>query len=648
MRGYVITGDTTYLEPYYAGSGNLKTLQNSLRTLTLGNPIQQDRLTLIDSLVSKKLNVINELVELRRSNRYTTASVIAQSLKGKLIMDAIRQQVEESRFDEIQILNKSKVAKTANLHAMLSILIMSIIFVLTVLIAVFFILKKEIVQRMNAEQKLLKQQDYLNECIVTRTAELRETNDSLRNARRAALNMMEDAIAARNDAEKTGVLLKEEITERNKAEKDVRESEERFRIIAEKVSIGLVMAKQSDSRIVFANPAYHEMLGLRPGELLGQKGPNIYFDPKDSNALEGTLKKQGYLKDYAIQIRKRNSAPMWVLSTVQAIEYKGEPVLMGAYVDITDRKLAEEALRKSEQRLKFHLENSPLAVIEWDAEYIVTQWTREAEKMYGWTKEEVLGKPINSLNMIYIDDEPIVARTMEILSGGKQNTVVSTNRNYTKSGNVIECTWYNSVVLDEHGKMASVMSLVQDITERVTNERNRTLMAEIQSVLISSLSISETIAQVITIIKRATKYDAVGIRLHNGEDFPYVAQEGFSQEFILTESTLVSHTADGEICRDAHGTISLECTCGAVLSGHIDPANPLFTPNGSFWTNNSYPLLGLSADEDPRVNPRNLCIHNGFGSIALIPIRQNEKIIGLLHLNSSKTEAFYSPYYQLL
>ena len=134
--------------------------------------------------------------------------------------------------------------------------------------------------------------------------------------------------------------------------------------------------------------------------------------------------------------------------------------------DFSERKYVEEALRESEQRLKFHFENSPLAVVEWDSNYIVTQWSAEAERMFGWKREETIGKPIMDLNMIYVDDIPKVNRTIERLGSGKEPLVVSSNRNYTKAGDVIECIWYNTVMLDKNGRMSSIMSLVQDITEK--------------------------------------------------------------------------------------------------------------------------------------------------------------------------------------
>ncbi len=140
-------------------------------------------------------------------------------------------------------------------------------------------------------------------------------------------------------------------------------------------------------------------------------------------------------------------------------------------VDITEQKKLEDALRESEQRLKFHFENSPLAIVEWDYNFVVTQWSLEAERIFGWKKEEVLGKLVDSLNIIYAEDIPIVNHTMERLVSGSEKKVISSHRNITRSGDIIECTWYNSVLLDKNGHISSVMSLVEDITDQKLAER---------------------------------------------------------------------------------------------------------------------------------------------------------------------------------
>jgi PAS domain S-box-containing protein len=143
-----------------------------------------------------------------------------------------------------------------------------------------------------------------------------------------------------------------------------------------------------------------------------------------------------------------------------------------------ERKKAEEALHESEERLRLHMENSPMAVIEWDTNFTVTRWAGEAEKIFGWSAEEVVGKPIMDLHLIYEEDIPIVERVMAQLTDGVKRRVVSANRNYTKDRRILHCEWYNSVLLDIKGKMASVMSLVLDLTERKQMEETQSFLLQ--------------------------------------------------------------------------------------------------------------------------------------------------------------------------
>ncbi len=151
-----------------------------------------------------------------------------------------------------------------------------------------------------------------------------------------------------------------------------------------------------------------------------------------------------------------------------------------------ERKQAEEALRASEQRLRFHVENTPMAVIEWDKDFVVTRWAGEAERVFGWSARETLGKPIFDLHMVYEDDIPIVADTMAKLTDGVTRQAVSTNRNWTKSGSVRHCTWYNSVLIGQDERMNSALSLVLDITDRKRAEDRLDLLAETASRLLAS------------------------------------------------------------------------------------------------------------------------------------------------------------------
>ncbi len=184
------------------------------------------------------------------------------------------------------------------------------------------------------------------------------------------------------------------------------------------------------------------------------------------------------------------------------------------------------------------------------------------------------------------------------------------------------------------------ISAVRDVTERRQVELYRTLSNEVLEILNQPAEFQDSIRRVLAIIKTRTKCDAVGIRLENKEDFPYFAQDGFSNDFLCKENTLVTGDSQGGLCRGPDGRVSLECTCGLVVAGKTNPSNPLFTPGGSAWTNNASTLLELPAKADPRVNPRNRCIHEGYASVALVPIRARQQIVGLLQLNDRRKDRF--------
>jgi PAS domain S-box-containing protein len=184
------------------------------------------------------------------------------------------------------------------------------------------------------------------------------------------------------------------------------------------------------------------------------------------------------------------------------------------------------------------------------------------------------------------------------------------------------------------------MRTVTSVTGGEQAERLQYLSFEIMGILNDSSALADALTSILAAIKRETCFDALGIRLKNCDDYPYFVQNGFSHDFLLTENTLTRSAPDGGLCKDDGGNYSLECTCGLVITGQIDPANPLFSPGGSFWTNDTTPLLDLPPSLDPRTNPRNRCIHEGFCSVALIPIRAHREIVGLLQLNGRRKDCF--------
>jgi PAS domain S-box-containing protein len=132
----------------------------------------------------------------------------------------------------------------------------------------------------------------------------------------------------------------------------------------------------------------------------------------------------------------------------------------------SDHRRNEEYLGLALQRLHSHIENSPLAVVEFDADFRVIYWSRLAEHIFGWTAEEILGKHINQIKWVHEEDAERVANLFLDMLKGSCPSNVHTNRNYRKDGSVITCEWYNSALLSPEGELVSVLSRVLDITER--------------------------------------------------------------------------------------------------------------------------------------------------------------------------------------
>ncbi len=132
-----------------------------------------------------------------------------------------------------------------------------------------------------------------------------------------------------------------------------------------------------------------------------------------------------------------------------------------------DRRKAE--LWASEQRLALMVEQSPLAVIEWNLEFEVIKWNVAGELMFGWSAQEALGKHGTEI-MVPEDVRPVVEQIWQDLIDQKGG-MHSINDNLTKDGRRITCEWHNTPLINTEGKISGVLSVIQDITERKRAEQ---------------------------------------------------------------------------------------------------------------------------------------------------------------------------------
>ena len=130
-----------------------------------------------------------------------------------------------------------------------------------------------------------------------------------------------------------------------------------------------------------------------------------------------------------------------------------------------DAMTQENKLRDSQQRLTMHLQRTPLAVIEWNTNFEVTEWNEAAHKIFGYSREEALGN--NDIDLLV--PEHMTERTQKVREQliNNEGGLYSINENITKDGHIILCEWFNTPLVDEEGKVIGIASLAQDVTERV-------------------------------------------------------------------------------------------------------------------------------------------------------------------------------------
>jgi hypothetical protein len=180
----------------------------------------------------------------------------------------------------------------------------------------------------------------------------------------------------------------------------------------------------------------------------------------------------------------------------------------------------------------------------------------------------------------------------------------------------------------------------RDITERKEIRARQELAGKILARLNQKSQKLDLIRDVVKLIKEFTGFAAVGVRLREGEDFPYFEVNGFSDDFVKAENYLCARNENGEQIYDAQGHPVLECMCGSVIIGHADPALPFLTEGGSFWTNSTTELQACTSLTALQVPLRSRCNEAGYESVALIPLRCGDEIVGLLQLNDIQPGRF--------
>ncbi|MBN1576241.1 MAG: PAS domain S-box protein [Chitinispirillaceae bacterium] len=302
-----------------------------------------------------------------------------------------------------------------------------------------------------------------------------------------------------------------------------------------------------------------------------------------------------------------------------------------------DHKRAVEELRESEVKFRNVFDNSAIgkSITSFDGTVNVnTAFCR----MLGYTSAEL--SQLKWQEISHPDDIELTRKNIESLQTGEKKSVRFTKRYITKSGTVLWADVNTVLQYNKDGKLLYYMTFIMDITERIQADSRVQLSRDTLELLNRVEDTTETIEDILKLIKKSTGIEAVGIRLREGNDYPYYKTEGFPDHFVKAERYLCAYDANGNCISDGLGNPLLECMCGNIICGRTDPELPFFTKSGSFWSNGTSELLASTTEKDRQSPTRNRCNGEGYESVALIPLRSGYDIIGLLQLNDHRENRF--------
>ncbi len=257
---------------------------------------------------------------------------------------------------------------------------------------------------------------------------------------------------------------------RKRAERALQLSERRYRGLFEKVLDGVYQVS-ADGRFIACNPSLVQMLGYSSEtELMALKCTSeLYVDPKERAVLIEALHREGNLRNAELQLRRKDGREIVVLENARTIHDEQGNLIghEGTVSDITERKLAEMAVRAEKERAQVTLNSIADGVITTDNEGLVDYLNPVAEALTGWTLEEARGKPVGEIVMLRHEIEghtlenpaEICLRLGELTEVGQHSVLVARN------GREIPIQDSAAPIRDTAGQLAGAVLVVHDVSK---------------------------------------------------------------------------------------------------------------------------------------------------------------------------------------
>jgi len=453
--------------------------------------------------------------------------------------------------------------------------------------------------------------------------------------------------------------LNREITERKKAEESLRESQTDLNRAQAVAHSGSWRLDVRQNKLTWSDEAYR-IFGVPIGTGLTYEMFLTYIHPDDREYVDTKWKAAMAGEKYDIEHRILVDGQIkWVREKAE-LEFDSQGTLLGGFgtvTDISSRKRMEEELRKSRDELEVRVKErtaqlthtvktlqdevtrrtlaeealrtaslyarglleaslDPLVTISPEGK--ITDVNKATELITGAAREQLIGTDFSDY---FIEPEKAREGYKQVFAEGFVTDYPLTIHH--RDGTLTDVLYNATVYKDTHGNVIGVFAAARDVTERKAAQERENVTNSLLQMFAQKVSRKAYLDSTVERIHNWSGCEFIGIRIRDAEgNIPYESYVGFDKDFLALENAL-------HLGRD-------KCICiRSILENPHEQEMMFMTGGGSFYCNDSLAFLnGLS--EQQKKEYRANCMKMGFQSIAVIPIRYHEQVVGAIHITDFK------------
>jgi PAS domain S-box-containing protein len=528
QRGYLLTGQDSYLAPYNAAVQAIPGQLEDLGRQTL-DPGQQARIVSLRPLIAAKLAELRETIDLKRAGGAAAALQALSSDRGKQTMDQIRDAIAAMQAAEASLLEARSQRAAAAARGMGFVMASGAGLLFILLLAGARDIDRNLTRRQQAQEKLRESDERYRTlfntliegfCIIEvifdaesrpvdyRFLEINEAFEGQTGLKNARGRLMRDlapehevhwfeiygrvALTGQpahfvNEARALGrwyevnayrvgeperrrvAILFSDISERKRAEEKIRASEEKFARAFATNPAALAITRIEDGVTIEVNETWQAMMGHSRDEAIGRSTFDLHTwqTPEDRARYAKDLREKGSITDREVTLLRESGEPFTALLSAVILPVAGEDVALSAWLDISDRKRAEEAVRESEARFRRLYESGMLGVIFWNLDGAILDANDKFLEITGYDRDDLAAGHIDWVHMTPPEYRPLDEASVEELKATGVNAAPFEKEYIRKDGSRVPIIVTGAMLDDAR---YNGVALAVDITQRKRSE----------------------------------------------------------------------------------------------------------------------------------------------------------------------------------